>query len=178
MKKNNILAAFAALAAAMFAPAVGAQPINDATAAGLVPSCAARTWAQRGYQGDAALTSRNFRDAFSRAAGACVGVDYRVAARLLCSRDRVVGSLCLPNSADELPPAPVTVPSVPLSVVAPSPSPAPAPQPTTVVVQQRQQDSSSATTTVVTAPPPAPPPAPPAPPPPAPADPPLCTTPR
>lgn len=145
MKIARMLAALAAVGSLAFTVEGDADPITDATAAGLVPGCTARVWAQRGYQGDAALTARNFRDAFSRAAGACVGVDYRVAARLLCSRDRVVGSLCAADPADE----PVTTPPPP-AAPAQQPPPPPVAAQQAVIVEQRGATTTTATSTTAT----------------------------
>lgn len=159
--------ACAALVVALFGATVFADPITDANALGRSSGCAAALWGARGYADSHALNAREYYAALgrARASGRCEDADMAAVRRAMCSRgnDRMVGSLCAPNPADEPVPPLVTVPSVPAPAVSSAPVPQPAPQPTTVVVQQQRQDSSSssATTTVVAPPPPPAPPAPP-----------------
>lgn len=157
---SSMLRSAVLLAGALFASAVSADPITDAHAFGRASGCAAAIWAARGYADSHALNAREYYAALgrARATGRCEDAEMTATRRALCARgiDRMVGSLCSPNPADELPPAPVTVPSMPSVALAAPPAPPPAP--TTVVVQPPPPaPAAPVVRTTVQVPPPAPP---------------------
>lgn len=139
--------------ATLFARPVSADPILDATARGRATGCAAEMWRLRGYTDQHAMIAREYYAALgrARATGRCEDAEMAATRSLLCSRgiDRMVGSLCSPNPADEPIPPVVAVPSVPAPPAPAAPpvvQPPPA-APAQVIVQRREE-----ATTVVAAP--------------------------